>query len=94
MPKICKFVPFIIMLLVIALFVFTIAYSVNNSIDEGQLVDKFHEIVHSRSIIGNFEFGEMDQWRFVVENGDKRDEWYVSEDCYNSYNIGDWVKKR
>ena len=32
-----------------------------------------------------------DKWIIWVQNGDKKDSWYVSEDYYNSVDIGDFI---
>lgn len=32
-----------------------------------------------------------DKWIIQIQNGDKKDSWYVSEDYYNSVDIGDFI---
>lgn len=71
---------------------------------EGEVIDKYYEPAHEvyspinitidgkNQTIQNWrQVG--DKWRLIVQNGDKKDIWFVSESFYNSVKVGDWVKK-
>ena len=71
---------------------------------EGIVIDKYYEPAHSeryttyitvdgkqQGIPGYRHVG--DKFILIVQNGENKDLWYVSEEFYNSVHAGDWVRK-
>lgn len=57
-----------------------------NSVTEGLVLDKGHSI-------GGKNVTTYSCW-VQVQNGDNVVIWHVSDDFYDSVNVGDWVKRR
>ena len=91
----------VIILLVLCIFVLAGC----KSIDNGTVIDKSYSpahrsyqpmvmIVNKHTRIIPRWINHPDVWSILVENEDGRDWWNVSEDFYNSVEIGDKVDRR
>ena len=91
---------------VIVLFVLSVFILVGcKNVDYGVVIDKSYSpahrsyqpmvmIVNKRTQIIPRWINHPDVWSILVENEDGRDWWNVSEDFYNSVEIGDKVDRR
>ena len=62
---------------------------VTPKLHEGMIMNKFVSPIHR-------ECGELTcptRWIIVIQNGEQKDWWQVSETYFQNVNIGDWVKK-
>lgn len=89
----------------VAFFTFAVAFKIANHLDAGTLTDKRHQNAYTTHSITYIKSGKSriplrhnhhhpESWWFVVEYDGKRDIWEVSEDQYNSAEVGDWVERR
>ena len=89
----------------VGLLVYGIVYEIQNNLDAGTLVDKYHQDAHVSHYTSWIQSGKVripvrrtsrhpESWWFVVEAENKRDYWQVSEDFYNSAEVGDYVERR
>lgn len=62
------------------------------SIDNGTVVDKAFIATHR--IYGSMIMRISDSWRILVENNEHKEWWDVTEEYYNSVNIGDYVDRK
>ena len=90
---------------ILGLLVYGIVYEIQNNLDAGTLVDKYHQDAHVSYYTSWIQSGKVripvrrtsrhpESWWFVVEAENKRDYWQVSEDFYNSAEVGDYVERR
>ncbi len=80
-------------------------YKAANHLDAGTLVDKWHKAAHTYHTTTFIKSGSVripvrrthhnpEQWLFIVSADGKTDTWSVSEDQYNSAEVGEWVERR
>ena len=62
------------------------------SVDNGTVVDK--AFIVSRRVYGSLIMRIPDSWRILVENDEHREWWDVTEEYYNSVDIGDYVDRK
>lgn len=79
-------------------------FSNYESLTEGTVIDKYYEpareiyspihitIDGKDQTISNYRY-VGDRWRLIIQNGEKKDMWFVTESFYDSVKIGDWVTK-
>lgn len=79
---------FLGLILIIAICIVIIAIP-NGSISEGLVMNKLTSPTHKEKCGRVCE----NRWIIVIQNGDKKDWWQVSEDYFKVIDIGDWVKK-
>lgn len=91
----------ITIIVLVILFALTGCTSVNN----GVVVEKAFTAAHRTYAPIMMHVGKMtqiiphwhshpDSWRILVENNDHREWWDVTEEFYNSVDIGDYVDRR
>lgn len=93
------------LLIFLMLFVLLFTLAACNSIDYGTVIDKSFTPGHIETGIIPMRIGKTmvcmprtrhirDTWTIFVENEEGREPWNVSEEFYNSVEIGDTVDRR
>ena len=93
------------LLIFLMLFVLLVMLTACKSIDYGTVIDKSFTPGHTESYIVPMRIGKTmvcmprtrhvrDTWTIFVENEEGRESWNVSEEFYNSVEIGDTVDRR
>lgn len=99
-----KLIAVLVILAILALLCQIVWVYQHNKLDSGYVVDKRFEAAHTIYTpifirVGAISIPQMipnyypDRWFITVQNGDKTDEWRVSNEDYNRLNIGDWTEK-
>lgn len=89
---------------ILGLLVYGIVCEIQNNLDAGMLVDKYHQDAYVSHYTSWIWSGKVripvqrtsrhpESWWFVVEADDKRDHWQVTKDFYESVEIGDYVER-
>lgn len=80
----------IIILMFMGLLIF---FHTKSYISEGMIMNKIYSPGYCKCVENDKCAYDSPKWIIAVQNGDKKDWWYVSENYYNNVSIGDWVKK-
>lgn len=94
---------FIVTIIAVAI-VAVIWWIASNQLDEGYITAKSYSPAHKTRYmyfihVGNHNIPNWrsvyhpDRWSFRVEYDGKADNWEVSQEIYNQYEVGDWISR-